>query len=101
VDPAHAALLWLYALKAPERLPPEFRADLPEGAVARLAADEGRGWALRCGTTVLRGLRADLARLPPAERAEAEALLTQAPRTPRGPPAWPGRPCPTSSRAGS
>ncbi|MBI5014689.1 MAG: fibronectin type III domain-containing protein [Deltaproteobacteria bacterium] len=76
INAAHAALYRLFALKAPDRLPAEFRADRPEGAAGRVEAGAAEPWRQRCGTTVLRGLRADLAELPEADRAEVEELLS-------------------------
>ncbi|MBI5446844.1 MAG: fibronectin type III domain-containing protein [Deltaproteobacteria bacterium] len=73
LDDAHALLYRLYAQKAPERLPPEFQARVPLGAL-RAQSVEG-AHAHRCGTLLLREVRARMASLPADVRAGAESLL--------------------------
>ncbi|GAB6061842.1 hypothetical protein JCM30394_05710 [Deferrisoma palaeochoriense] len=76
-SPDQAELYWLYAVRAPERLPAGLRTAPAGNRAARAAAEasEQEPFALRCGTPVLRHVRARLGRLPPALRAEAVELL--------------------------
>ncbi|GAB4255815.1 hypothetical protein [Deferrisoma sp.] len=80
VSPDEAELYWLYAVRAPERLPAGLRAGQAghRGARATAEASGHEPFALRCGTPVLRYVRARLERLPPALRAEAAELLGRA-----------------------
>ena len=82
LDSGRAALYRLYALKAPDQLPAEYRTPAagPTGRQAQSPSALARR--ARCGTTLLRAVREGIATLPAAERAEAEALL--APERPRG-----------------
>ena len=73
VEPARADLYRLYAVRAPGRLPPELRAGPETGRQGERAAAARPS--LRCGTPILRAVRARLGRMPPQMRAEAEALL--------------------------
>ncbi|MEW6486830.1 MAG: fibronectin type III domain-containing protein [Thermodesulfobacteriota bacterium] len=84
LDRAEADLYWLYAVKAPERLPDGYRAP---AAAARAARSPAGGLALlelRCATPILRAVRSRLDQMPPAVRREAEALLQRPASGPRG-----------------
>lgn len=79
LDPGRADLYRLYALLAADRLPEELRelrAEAPVGSAARAGtpiASEPTGH--RCGTPMLRAVRARMDEMPPEMRAEAEELL--------------------------
>ncbi len=67
---ARAELYRLFAVRAPERLPPHLRARRADQALP-----------IRCGTPVVRAVAARLSAMPADVRYEAEALLHPAPRT--------------------
>ncbi|MDW7709903.1 MAG: hypothetical protein SCH98_05470 [Deferrisomatales bacterium] len=76
LDRATADLYRLYALMAADRLPRELRAESPEGTAAKIGLPLASGPAgHRCGTPILRAVRARLDELPAELRAEAEELL--------------------------
>ncbi len=85
VEPARADLYRLYAVRAPDRLPPDLRAGPETGRQGERAAAARPS--LRCGTPILRAVRARLGRMPPEMRAEAEALLDP-PRPPARRTTW-------------
>ncbi len=77
LDRAQADLYWVYALRAPERLPTEYLVTVPEGEAARRAMRAGgSALVLRCGTPALRAVLGRLDRLPAAVRAEVRELLS-------------------------
>ncbi len=85
LDPARADLYRLYGVMAADRLPRELRelrAEAPEERFSRAGtpiASEPTGH--RCGTPILRAVRARLDEMPAEMRAEAEELLAP-PRMP-------------------
>ncbi|WP_025323902.1 fibronectin type III domain-containing protein [Deferrisoma camini] len=76
-----AELYRLYAVRAPERLPAELRMETASGRGLRALSSgpEAEPWVVRCGTPILRRVRAALGRMPPELRAEAADLLDDRP----------------------
>jgi len=76
LDRATADLYWLYALRAPEKLPAAYRCgNDAEGRKAGARAGGGAAFLPRCGTPAVRSVVSRLARMPVARRAEARELL--------------------------
>ncbi len=77
LDEGQAELYRLYAVRAPERLPAALRMETASGRGVRTLSSvpAAEPWVVRCGTPILRRVRAALGRMPPALRAEAVDLL--------------------------
>ncbi|MBE0618467.1 MAG: hypothetical protein IH608_11160, partial [Proteobacteria bacterium] len=75
LGPEQVELYWLYAIKAPERLPGEYQMAAPLARRAGRELEPEAPLTLRCGTSVLRRVQGRLPQMPPAMREEAEALL--------------------------
>jgi hypothetical protein len=75
LDRARADLYRLFAVRAPERLPPEYQAPLQPETRALRGHEQNGPAPIRCGTPILRAVRAQLADWDPELRAAAEAVL--------------------------